>query len=133
MVNALRFISGLLLATACVLVISHSAPGAMAGGVRRASTRSSHFGRVAALQSALQNGTARIPFAPISGYLDGLLSALQLPIESQVAVFSRTSAQGNLVSPDNPRVIYFSDDIAVAWVRGSSVIEVAESDASTGV
>lgn len=133
MVNALRFISGLLLATACGLVVTHSTSGAMAARVPRPSTPPPHSGRVVALQSELQNGTVQIPFAPISGYLDGLLRALQLPIESQVAVFSRTSAQGNLVSPENPRVIYFSDDIAVAWVRGSSVIEVAESDANTGV
>src|SRR5262245_8652226 len=122
----------LLLAIAGGLVVTQFAPGRLAAGVRKPSASSAHLGRIAALQLAVQNGTVQIPFAPISGYLNGLLSALKVPIESQVAVFSETSAQGNLVSPANPRVIYFSDDIAVAWVRGSSVVEVAEADANAG-
>src|SRR5262245_55348058 len=104
----------LLLAIAGSLIVTQFAPGTLAAGVRKPSTSSPHPGRIAALQLAVQNGTVQIPFAPISGYLNGLLSALEVPIESQVAVFSETSAQGNLVSPDNPRVIYFSDDISVA-------------------
>jgi len=118
-------------AMAGALVVTQVASVTLAARARRPSS-SPHFGRVAALQSALQNATLQIPFAPVSGYLQGLLSALHVPIESQVAVFSRGSAQGDLVSPDNPRVIYFSDDIAVGWVRGSPVIEVAESEADAG-
>ena len=89
-------------------------------------------GRVEALESALRNRAGQITFTPISGYLPGLLDALHVSPTSQVAVFSRTSAQTNLISPENPRVIYFSDDVAVGWVRGSSVIEVAAFDSHDG-
>lgn len=123
----------LLLAVAAGVLITEFASGSMAAVGRRRSIASRDSGRINTLQSALQDGTVQIPFAPISGYLQGLLRALNVPIESQVAVFSRASAQGDLVSPDNPRVIYFSDDVAVGWVRGSSVIEVAESDPDSGV
>jgi hypothetical protein len=116
----------------CALLIAIVGGSAIAAALCL-STPSPHSSRVAALQSALQNGMVQIPFTPVSGYLNGVLSALKVPVESQVAVFSRTSAQGDLVSPDNPRVIYFSDDIAVGWVRGSKVIEVEESDANSGV
>ena len=55
-----------------------------------------------------------------------LLNDLRIPLESQVAVFSPTSLQGSLVSPENPRVIYFNDREAVAWVRGSTSFEVID-------
>jgi hypothetical protein len=74
-----------------------------------------------------------VPFEPVSGYLAGLLSRFHVPIESQVALFSQTSAQAQLISAENPRVIYFSDDVAIAWVRGSSVIEVVETDPKAGL
>jgi hypothetical protein len=62
----------------------------------------------------------------VSQPLLALLNDLHIPLESQVAVFSPTSLQGGLVSPENPRVIYFNDRTAVAWVRGSTSFEVID-------
>ena len=86
----------------------------------------------AALDRALRDGDASLAFDERSGYLRSLLDALDVPVESQVAVFSPTSNQANLIRSDNPRVIYFRDDAAVAWVRGAGALEVAAHDARQG-
>lgn len=83
-------------------------------------------GRLLRLQAELEDGTQKWPFREVSGYLLPLLDSLGLSVKSQVAVFSATSAQRGLISADNPRVVYFGDDVAVGWVRGSRQIEIAE-------
>ena len=90
---------------------------------------------VAVLLAGVTSRTATLdlPFQPVSGYLPALLGRLAVPVESQVAVFSSASAQAHLVSAENPRVIYFSDDVAVAWVRGSRTIEIAKADPTRGL
>jgi hypothetical protein len=64
--------------------------------------------------------------------LRSLLEALEVPLESQVLVFSQTSSQAKLISPENPRAIYFSDDVAIGWVRRGPVLEIAATDPETG-
>jgi hypothetical protein len=54
-------------------------------------------------------------------------------VESQLLVFSKTSLQGNFISPGNPRAIFFNDAAAVAWIRGSATLEVAAHDPRQGV
>lgn len=61
-----------------------------------------------------------------------LLDFLDVPVESQVLVFSKTSAQNSRISPRTPRAIYFSDDAYVGWVQGGD-IEVATFDANLGM
>lgn len=61
-----------------------------------------------------------------------LLDLLDVPVESQVLVFSKTSAQNSRISPRTPRAIYFSDDAYVGWVQGGD-IEVATFDANLGM
>jgi len=60
-----------------------------------------------------------------SGYLEDFLKAFNIPVESQVLVFSKTSLQANKINPTNPRAIYFNDDIYVAWVPGSKLLEIS--------
>lgn len=60
-----------------------------------------------------------------------LLDDLDIPVSSQVIVFSRTSLQRDLISPANPRAMYFNEDIHVAWMPGGK-IEVNSFDANTG-
>src|SRR5438477_10522359 len=71
-------------------------------------------------------GRARGSRTDSADFLLALLDSLQIPLESQVAVFSPTSSHGSFVSPENPRVIYFNDRAAVAWVRGSTSLEVID-------
>jgi hypothetical protein len=63
--------------------------------------------------------------------LRAILDELQIPVESQMLVFSKTSLQRNLIRPNQPRAIYFSDDCYVGWVPGG-LIEIASIDPELG-
>ena len=89
--------------------------------------------RVAQLHAQLRGGTATLAFDRQHGYLRGLLAALNVPVESQTLVFSQTSLQADFISPETPRAIYFTDDVAVAWIPGSPAIEIAAHDPRQGV
>jgi hypothetical protein len=81
----------------------------------------------------LQDGRAQFGFDARSGFLQAALDALQVPVDSQLLVFSRGSLQGRRIGEQNPRAIFFNDRIALGWVRGGDVIEVAVQDAVAGV
>ena len=88
---------------------------------------------VTALDQAVQTGEIALAFEPTTGYLRSVLDALDIPIESQVTVFSETAFQARWVGPENPRAIFFNDTVAVGWVRGADVLEVASLDPTQGV
>jgi hypothetical protein len=48
-----------------------------------------------------------------------------------MALFSKTSLQSRLITPRNPRTIFFNDSVAVAWMRGG-FIEIAAHDTLQG-
>jgi hypothetical protein len=81
----------------------------------------------------LQEGAARLTFDGPSGFLRSALEALQIPVDSQLLVFSRLSLQGRRVNEQNPRALFFNDRVALGWVRGGDVLEVAAHDESNGV
>jgi hypothetical protein len=89
--------------------------------------------RVTALNRRLEDGSASLTFDDSTGYLRSILKALDVPIESQMLVFSQTSFQAPLINMHNPRAVYFSDTAAVGWVRGGAVLEVATQDPKQGV
>jgi hypothetical protein len=60
-----------------------------------------------------------------------VLKALEVPVESQTFVFSKTSLQKELISPATPRALYFSETVYVGWVPGG-LIEVAAIDPQLG-
>src|SRR5262245_38919058 len=80
------------------------------------------------LNRRLEAGTATLTFDETSGYLRSVLKALNVPIESQMLVFSQTSFQAPLINMHNPRAVYFTDTAAVGWVRGGKILEVAAQD-----
>ena len=82
---------------------------------------------VARLNARLRDRTARLPREDKAGYLGPLLKLLDVPVESQIVVYSKTSLQSPLISPSNPRAIYFNDNVAVGWMRGG-IIEVSAHD-----
>jgi hypothetical protein len=85
------------------------------------------------LEQRLEAGTAHLNYdRNTAGYLRSVLDALRIPVESQMVVFSKTSLQSQLISAANPRAIYFTDDVAVAWPRGG-FIEIAAQDPRQGV
>ena len=89
--------------------------------------------RVAQLNARLRTGEASLRFDRRSGFLPAVLDALDVPVESQTLVFSKTSLQSDFIGPDNPRAIYFTDDVAVAWIRGAPALELAALDPRQGV
>jgi hypothetical protein len=88
--------------------------------------------RIFALNQQLKSGEVRLEAEPGSGYLRSVLAVLDVPIESQVLVFSKTSFQARKISPQNPRAIYFGDDVAVGYVRGGDVLEFISQDPKIG-
>ena len=89
--------------------------------------------RVAQLNERLRTGEATLSFDARRGFLAAVLNALDVPVESQTLVFSKTSLQSDFIGPGNPRAIYFNDDVAVAWIRGAPAIELAALDPEQGV
>ena len=84
------------------------------------------------LNRKLEEGAAGLTFDPASGYLRSTLDALHVPIESQMLVYTQTSMQAPKINKGNPRAIYFTDSISVAWVRGGSVLEAWAQDPRQG-
>ena len=87
---------------------------------------------IAKLQQRLSSGDVELQFSQDRGYLDSLLQALALDSSTQLLVFSRTSLQQRLISPSTPRAIYFNDEVYIAWVQGSQVLEIASMDPNLG-
>jgi hypothetical protein len=88
---------------------------------------------VAALEKRVSAGELKLSFDDGAGFLPSVLKALQVPVESQVLVFSKTSFQAPRISPRMPRALYFNDSVAVGFVRGGDVLEFAAVDPKQGV
>jgi hypothetical protein len=89
---------------------------------------------VARLAKQLQGGTVKLESrADGSGYLASLLEHFGIRTDSQALVFSKTSFQAPTISPSNPRAIYFTDDVAVGYVRGGDGLEMAATDPRQGI
>lgn len=88
---------------------------------------------IARLQQAMDAGGIRLQFDAKGGYLRSVLRALNIPLASQSLVFSRTSFQRQLISPQRPRALYFNHDVYVGWVPGGRVLEIASVDPNLGV
>ncbi len=87
---------------------------------------------IALLQHEIDSGQTKLKFQGESGYLFSVLKALKIPISSQTLVFSRTSFQQHIISPDNPRALYFNDEVYIGWVRGGELIEISSVDPVQG-
>jgi hypothetical protein len=87
---------------------------------------------VANLIRDVQEGRVRLKFEGADGYLRSVLEALSIPVESQIAVFSKNSLQSQIISPENPRLFYFNDSVALGSVRGG-FIEIASQDPQKGI
>lgn len=87
---------------------------------------------IAHLLARMKAGELKLPYREPRGYLDSLLKALDIDPDSQVLVFSKTSLQSELISPQTPRAIYFNDDTYVAWIEHTSMIEISTMDSMMG-
>lgn len=80
----------------------------------------------AALVSAFDSGLLNDAMS-INEKLSRILQVAGVPEASQVLVFSKTSLQHRLISPSNPRAIYFSDNCYIGYVPGG-LIEYGDAD-----
>lgn len=87
---------------------------------------------VARLGASIEAGKTQLQFDDERGYLPWLLDALDIPVESQMLVFSKTGVQAMRTEPDNPRRIYFNDAVFVATVKGGP-IEIIAQDPARGL
>lgn len=88
--------------------------------------------RVSRLQAKLDAGEIAFKHAAPWGYLGAVLNALEVPIDSQALVFSKTSLQLVRISPRTPRAIYFNDDIYVGYCQNGDVLEISAVDPALG-
>jgi len=87
---------------------------------------------IANLQRNIDSGKSKLDFEDAQGYLRSLLKQLDVPASSQLLVFSKSSAQLFLISPDSPRAVYFNDDVYVGYVQGAPHLEIASVDPVAG-
>jgi len=100
---------------------SNRGPAVSAGGIDA----------VARLQQRIDSGAATLTFDSKTGYLSSLLTNLNIPVSSQVLVFSKSSAQMSGISPTRPRAVYFNDEAYVGWVQEGG-LELAAVDPKAG-
>lgn len=89
---------------------------------------------ITVLNAKLKSGAVKLQFQDDGlGYLASVLKALDVPVESQVMVFSKTSFQAPRIAPRTPRALYFNDDITVGYVQTGDVVEITSLDPQQGV
>jgi hypothetical protein len=89
---------------------------------------------VARLARKVARGEVKLEFEEDGfGYLRSMLKALDLSIDSQVLVFSKTSFQAPRIGARTPRALYFNDQMSLGFVRGGDVLELAAVDPKQGV
>lgn len=87
---------------------------------------------VSRLQSKLNRGTTKLKYDDEFGYLKSVLKSLDIPVESQMLVFSKTSMQRSRISPRTPRAIYFNDDVYIGYCQLGNVLEISAVDPKLG-
>jgi len=77
-------------------------------------------------------GETKLEHEPHFGYLRSLLKALDVPMESQMLVFSKTSLQRHCIAPKTPRALYFNDDVYIGFCQQGDVLEISAVDPQLG-
>jgi hypothetical protein len=88
---------------------------------------------IARLGARLASGAATLQWTDERGYLPSLLHLLDIEVDSQVLVFSKTSFQHTLIDPKHPRAVYFNDNVAIGMVQGGTVYEMMALEPSHGL
>ena len=87
---------------------------------------------IAKLQAKLDAKEMKLKFDDEFGWLPVLLDALKVPKSSQMLVFSKTSLQRQEITPQNPRALYFNDDVYLGFIPGAPLMEVSAVDPTLG-
>lgn len=78
---------------------------------------------VADLQGRIEKGSTTLHYDQERGYLESCLKELNIPVESQVLVFSKTSLQARRIAPRTPRAIYFNDEVYMGYCHDGDKLE----------
>jgi hypothetical protein len=87
--------------------------------------------RFTKLKAELEAGRVQLDGAGEKECLLSLLKALNIPVSSQMLIFSTTSLQLSLISPRNPRALYFNEDVYVGFIPGGK-FEIVSLDPEAG-
>ena len=88
--------------------------------------------RVSRLIDSVAAGEAKLKHEEHFGYLRSLLSALDVPTDSQMLVFSKTSLQRHRIAPRTPRALYFNDEVYIGFCQQGDVLEISAVDPQLG-
>jgi hypothetical protein len=88
---------------------------------------------VTTLRASLAMRSTTLTFDGPQGFLRSVLGKLNVPVESQVLLFSKTGIQHPFTSPENPRALYFNDRVVVGYIPGAPLLEIASHDPAQGV
>jgi len=83
------------------------------------------------LKTAFESGQIPLDRSNEKAFILSLLKALEIPATSQMLVFSTTSLQLSLITPSNPRALYFNEDVYLGYVPGGRV-EIVSLDPELG-
>jgi hypothetical protein len=83
------------------------------------------------LKASFESGQIPLDRSSEKAFVLSLLRALEIPASSQMLVFSTTSLQLSLISPSNPRALYFNEDVYLGYVPGGRV-EIVSLDPELG-
>jgi hypothetical protein len=87
--------------------------------------------RFTRLKDDFESGRIALDRSGEKAFVVSVLQALDIPATSQMLVFSTTSLQLSLISPSNPRALYFNEDIYLGYVPGGR-IEIVSLDPELG-
>ena len=87
---------------------------------------------VSVVQQKILSGELKLKWDEKFGWLPALLDAFGAKKSSQVLVMSKTSLQRRNISPDNPRSVFFADDIYIGYIPGAPVMEISSVDPNLG-
>jgi len=87
--------------------------------------------RFTRLKDDFESGRIILDRSSEKAFVLSVLQALGIPASSQMLVFSTTSLQLSLISPANPRALYFNEDVYLGYVPGGRV-EIVSLDPELG-
>lgn len=85
----------------------------------------------AKLVPEIESGSLKFDETSEKTRLLDLLKALDVPVESQLLVYSATSLQSGVIRPTNPRALYFNEEVYVGFVPNGK-LEIAAIDPALG-
>jgi hypothetical protein len=73
---------------------------------------------VAKMWERVSSGRTKIDVSSRKNWVRSVLRELDVPVESQVLVFSKSSLQNALINPQTPRSVFYNEDVYAGWAQG---------------